>query len=81
MTTQNETHLSGAQIDSLQRQFTAALDMRVRQMDLRKWAVDAAIKIIANSSADITYDAVKLSQGIYDFVVRPSEQVNVKIAL
>jgi len=75
---QNEKLLSGAAVDAIQKQVASIMDARIKQMQLRTWSVEMAIKVTEKCNAG---DPMKLAEKIYDFVAQPDQPVTVKLAL
>ena len=70
-----DEHLSGQQIQAIQKQMADKLAGVVKDVDLRKWAVDQAIGL-AGSAIEFTaepVDAVKLARLIHSFLTEGNE--------
>ena len=56
------SHLNAQQVAALEKDIRAKLDSVVKDVELRKWAVEQAMKV--------SY-SVDMAQQIYDFISRP----------
>jgi hypothetical protein len=61
----SEPNLNAAQQAQVQRALEEQLFKYVRQIELRKWAIE---KAISTNEYHEFLDVIKLAQGIYDFV-------------
>ncbi len=56
---------NGQQVSARERQYETRLQAAIESMHLRKWAVDAATKVIVGGGPA---DLVKVARAIYEFV-------------
>ena len=76
MTTLAEQHLSGAQIQKIENQIVSAVQTRMRDLDLRKWALQTAVNHIGSHDGE---ELLALASKIHDFITQPERPVTIKI--
>ena len=65
----NEPEMNAAQRAAFQRAIEEQLIKYVKQIDLRKWAMQAALDNIPKLTPEA--DLIPVAQAIYDFVSKP----------
>ena len=63
-------HLNAAQVATLDREIRAKIESVIKDVELRKWAADAAMEFAADIGADGPA-AVEIAKKLYEFVSVP----------
>jgi hypothetical protein len=74
--------LNAAQIDTIQKRMISEFQRAVDDVEMRKQAVDAAVKVIGGLAPGMIVDVratVDLAREIYAFMAEPATEIVVKV--
>lgn len=78
--TTQQVPLNAQQIDMIQKRMIAEFQKAIDDVEMRKLAVDAAVKVYNSLGASAGGDIVGLSRSIYDFMMQPATEIVVKVS-
>lgn len=78
--TTQQVPLNAQQIDMIQKRMIAEFQKAIDDVEMRKLAVDAAVKVFGSLGASASGDIVGLSRSIYDFMMQPATEIVVKVS-
>ena len=71
--------LNSAELTRIQLQCFEALQIRVKEMELRKYALEVIKELLAEGGIPAESDIIELAEKLYNWMIQPNAQIEIKI--